>query len=1390
MKKTLFFMLTLMCVLFVSAQETVTLKFSSTTPDGSYFPFDVVNITNVTRGWTESLTYPDTTMVLTSYDGLQENIYQEGFISEVYPNPLSGTAYVYFEMGKSGLLSAKVLSINGSIISEYTEFIGEGSHQIIINMSKPQMAFLVLRTNDNQYIKKVLNIDSGSSDNISINKVSDIKRNPKTRDSGEFVIGDIMSYMAVSIVGNNMIESNRITQAQYSDETIILTFPITTPSVSTAEITNISINTAIAGGVVLTDGGGTVGARGVCWSTNQNPTISSSHTLDGSGVGSFTSSLSGLSSNTTYYVRAYATNETGTAYGNQVTFTTNQDIVIPTVTTNDVSNITTSTATCGGNVTSSGNGTVSARGVCWSTSQNPTISDSHTTNGAGTGSFASSISNLTENTVYYVRAYATNETGTAYGEQKTFTTLHDVTLPTVITNNVTNITTNSATTGGTVSSSGNGTVSARGVCWSTSQNPTINNSHTADGSGIGGFTSNITGLTENTTYYVRAYATNDAGTSYGEQKTFITLHDVTLPTVTTNNVSNITTSTATSGGNVTSAGYGIVSSKGVCWSTNQNPTINDSHTTNGSGTGSFTSNLTDLNSNTTYYVRAYATNETGTAYGNQVTFTTDQEIVVPIVTTSDVSYITPNSAICGGIVTSAGNGSVSARGVCWSTGQNPTISDSHTSDGFGLGSFISNMNNLSSSTTYYVRAYATNEAGTAYGNQVTFTTNQEIILPTVTTNNAINITTNSATTGGNVTSSGNGTVSARGVCWGTSQNPTISNSHTSDGTGTGSFTSDLINLNSNTTYYVRAYATNEAGTAYGNQITFTTEQELVLATVTTNDVSNITTNSAICGGNITSQGNSTVTARGICWSTSQNPTISNSHTFDGMSGGSFTSNMTSLSVNTTYYVRAYATNAAGTAYGEQKTFTTLLHNITPPMVVTDVVTDINSFYATCGGNVTSDGYGTVIDRGVCWSTGQNPSLTFGYHVSCGSGTGSYSVTITDLTMNTTYRVRAYATNEAGTSYGLQRTFTTPSLTLPTVSTGDIYDITANSASCNNIVTFNGYGTVTARGVCWSTHENPTIDDYYTLDGDGTGSYTSVMTLLNHNTIYYARAYAINEYGTAYGNQRMFTTDYVQTWTNGILPGSFSISATQQIHFSQGNLQYQASTNTWRFAYNQWDFVGGMSTNTSSHGTVYENGVKCRNELVSPTYTGWIDLYGWGSGDIPTVDVSSTISHTYYDWGNNAISNGGNTPNMWRTLTKYEWVYLFNTRSTTSGLRYAKATVNDIVGVILLPDNWNTNYYSLINVNNPATYYSDNVISANDWVITFEPNGAVFLPITGYSGGPGSYFYDGGHYWSSSDGGYADSASALYFDLWSLNPNVMCDLYPHPRYAVRLVKITE
>ena len=200
--------------------------------------------------------------------------------------------------------------------------------------------------------------------------------------------------------------------------------------------------------------------------------------------------------------------------------------------------------------------------------------------------------------------------------------------------------------------------------------------------------------------------------------------------------------------------------------------------------------------------------------------------------------------------------------------------------------------------------------------------NTQIELPTVTTKSVSNITETSAVCGGNVTSDGGSTVTAKGVCWSTSQNPTIDDSKTNDGSGSGSYTSNITGLTGNTTYYVRAYATNSKGTSYGEQRSFKTDEVTYKPTVTTKSVSNITETSAVCGGNVTSDGGSTVTAKGVCWSTSQNPTIDDSKTNDGSGSGSYTSNITGLTGNTTYYVRAYATNSEGTSYGEQRSFTT------------------------------------------------------------------------------------------------------------------------------------------------------------------------------------------------------------------------------------------------------------------------------------------------------------------------------------------------------------------------------------------------------------------------------------------------------------------------------------
>lgn len=197
---------------------------------------------------------------------------------------------------------------------------------------------------------------------------------------------------------------------------------------------------------------------------------------------------------------------------------------VPLLSTKTASTITNSSAIVGGVITGNGGASVIERGVCFSSSSNPSIADNSVQSGSGTGTFDCEITGLNQNTKYYFKAYAMNSVGIGYGEEKSFTTLGGGGggLPTVNTASVSNITQNSATSGGNVTDQGSSSVTAKGVCWSTSPNPTLSNSHTIDGSGAGSFTSNITGLTANTTYYVKAYATNSSGSAYGNQVNFTT----------------------------------------------------------------------------------------------------------------------------------------------------------------------------------------------------------------------------------------------------------------------------------------------------------------------------------------------------------------------------------------------------------------------------------------------------------------------------------------------------------------------------------------------------------------------------------------------------------------------------------------------------------------------------------------------------------------------------------------------------------------------------------------------------------------------------------------------------------------------------------------------------
>ncbi|MBR2486403.1 MAG: hypothetical protein IKB46_01245 [Paludibacteraceae bacterium] len=199
---------------------------------------------------------------------------------------------------------------------------------------------------------------------------------------------------------------------------------------------------------------------------------------------------------------------------------------------------------------------------------------------------------------------------------------------------------------------------------------------------------------------------------------------------------------------------------------------------------------------------------------------TPPAVDVPTVVTSAASEVTATSAVVGGNVLSDGGSEVTERGVVYSTSQNPTIEDSKVSSGSGFGEFTCNLINLQTGATYYVRAYAKNKFGVAYGEEVSFAC--EGVLPTVTTLQPTDISYTSATVGGNVTDNGGLEVTERGVVYGTNQNPTIEDSKVTNGSGLGQFTCNLTDLQDGTTYYVRAYAINAKGTAYGEEVSFMT----------------------------------------------------------------------------------------------------------------------------------------------------------------------------------------------------------------------------------------------------------------------------------------------------------------------------------------------------------------------------------------------------------------------------------------------------------------------------------------------------------------------------------------------------------------------------------------
>ena len=550
--------------------------------------------------------------------------------------------------------------------------------------------------------------------------------------------------------------------------------------IQTEGVTAVTQNSFTVNGKVLTDGNSTITQRGFVYGIDHNPSISNYSVNSGTGTGTFTSTITGLDAGITYYVRAFATNENGTFYGNEVAATTTATTpsALPSVTTITVTNITTSEATVKGAVTSDGGENVTQRGFVYDTLPNPTTSSTVAYHGTGTGQFSNLLSSLHSGKTYYVRAFATNSIGTAYGNELTFT----LNVPTPVPGDA--IPCPGAPT--VTDHEGNvyNTVQIGTQCW------TKENLRTTTSPSTGTYLIPPAGTTytysgkqafwynnDSATYAPRNYgllynwnaALDTFNTAYGELSVNPTMGDFNvsfmgnrrgicpagwhLPSgeewVTLTDYLNsheeyrsggldgyVAKALASAndwysgsvlgdnpeGNNVT--GFSAVPA-GHCFFSSFDGVSGDAFFWSSTQRGSNYATICNLVAHSAvveWFIDCVTNIGCSVRCLRDTTGGSEPTATLPTVTTGTVSDVTATTATCGGEVTSDGGAEVIERGVCWSVSENPTTADNHTTDGTGLGTFTSNITNLTVGITYYVRAYATNSMGTAYGEEMSFTT--------------------------------------------------------------------------------------------------------------------------------------------------------------------------------------------------------------------------------------------------------------------------------------------------------------------------------------------------------------------------------------------------------------------------------------------------------------------------------------------------------------------------------------------------------------------------------------------------------------------------------------------------------------------------------------------
>lgn len=1407
----------------------------------------------------------------------------------------------------------------------------------------------------------------------------------------------------------------------------------------------VDATSAHGGGSVSITGNATVSSYGLCWSRHHGPTTSDDyvqHAYNGSTFSGYL--MTNLESNKMYYVRAFAVTNKGTVYGNEVGFSTTA--VPPVVTCSGVGNITASTARALGNVSNVNGTTVTERGFCWSTGHNPTIYDDHIACGYGTGAYMGNLTNLTPETVYYLRAYAINSEGTGYSEEVRFETFEaggGGSVPEGAINGLFSV-------GGgqqVYFSQGNLQYCKSSNTWSFMENQydVVGYSWQSVGDDyayqdvISLFGWGTSGYNHGATCYQPWSTSENDGSYYAYGNPSSNLFDQTgKADWGYNAISN--------GGGVENDGWRTLTAQEWNYILNNRMTesglrfalasvmgvggmmlfpddwdLSVYSPNNMNENGSFSSNVVsdgqwrDLEQLGVVFLPVAGFREGGSVQcfdgrywsssrmgGNgyisvsyYLAFTDGSvdpfsnysissglsvrlvhaPIVppstgsLPMVKTLGATNVTPSSMNCEGRVVLSGSATVIDRGICWGTSHQPSIHGNHVSAGGGTGSYTLTVTGLQSAATYYYRAYATSAVGTSYGAE------ERITMPYVVPDEVPEGAVNGLFSVGNGSqvffAKGNLQYCALSDTWRFAENqydyvgdgnnnasPTYGGWIDLYGWGTSGFDHGAVcfqpwgSSNSPADYY--AYGnetlhlydqTGQADWGYnavingGNQTgvwkTLKKEEWYYLlqcrhtpsgmrfAKASVNGINGVVIlpdgwNADDYPLNNVNEPNAyydvnTISAAQWQGIETHGAVFIPATSIYGEGFGFYWASSMGNSTNACD-VRIYdhALYILGDKNRSHKSFVRLVRPFVTgasvgnlSQVITFEGEEVSCTTATCGGNVVSDGGSPVTERGVCWSTSHNPSLGDN-RVSAGTGLGSFTARISNLLPSTTYYVRAYATNAAGTAYGNEISFTTlhegcddheyVDLGLPSGTLWAVCNVGANTPEevgdyfawgetqpkelywwsdylycngtnqltkyCNNPeYGYNGFTddlTVLqaeddAAKVNWGDEwKTPSYREWEELCGNTTRTWVTqndvgglLFTASNGNTLFLpATGYKdegwLWDAGRGYywtsllsSDDLNYSDDPTAVWQfmfdsgwnsmmnggwnrvngapvravrpnplpiaevpEGGINGLFSVDEYHKVYFSKGNLQYQATTDTWRFAEHQWDYAG------------YDN------DNISPTYDGWIDLFGWGTsgydhGAVCYQPWSTSEDFNDYaaygnpdyglfdqngqaDWGYNAISNGENTTNLWRTMTDAEWRYILDNRVTPSGIRYAKAIVNGVCGLILLPDDWDPSVFSLSDIN--GGNFSSNYVSGEEWFGFFESNGAVFLPAAGDRYGH-SVVHEGicsvgssGYYWMSNPGWDGEVALSVCIQDHIVYPNGNngCMGERYVGHAVRLV----